>query len=67
MWPVWDAVRCPTLVLRGILSDLLTRESAEAMTERGPKAKLVEFPGVGHAPALLNEEQIGVVRDFLLG
>ena len=36
------------------------------MTERGPKAKLVEFPGVGHAPALLNEEQIGVVRDFLL-
>src|SRR5271165_7389021 len=66
LWPVWDAIQCPTLLLRGAQSDLLCRETAEAMTQRGPKAKLVEFPGVGHAPALMNEEQIGVVRDFLL-
>lgn len=66
LWPTWEAIRCPTLLLRGAQSDLLTRETAEAMRRRGPKAKLVEFPGIGHAPALLNEEQIGIVRDFLL-
>lgn len=66
LWPTWDAIRCPTLLLRGAQSDLVTRETAEAMTRRGPKAKLVEFPGIGHAPALLDEDQIGVVRDFLL-
>jgi pimeloyl-ACP methyl ester carboxylesterase len=38
MWPVWDAIRCPTLVVRGKESDLLLRETAEEMTQRGPKA-----------------------------
>ena len=63
----WDAVTCPTLVLRGADSDILPRETAEAMTQRGPKAKLVEFDDVGHAPMLLTSEQVTVVRDFLLG
>jgi len=67
LWPVWDAIKCPTLLLRGALSDLLPAEVAQEMTRRGPKAKLVEFAGVGHAPALLSEDQIGAVRDFLLG
>jgi len=67
LWPVWDAIRCPTLVLRGAQSDLLLRETAEQMKERGPKAKVVEIPGVGHAPTLMHEDQIRIVRDFLLG
>lgn len=67
LWAVWDAIRCPTLVLRGERSDIISRDVAEAMTERGPKAKIVEFPGVGHAPALMAKDQIDVVRDFLLG
>ena len=67
LWPVWDALRCPTLVLRGAQSDLLLRETAEQMKERGPKAKVVEIPGVGHAPTLMHEDQIRIVRDFLLG
>lgn len=66
LWPVWDAIPCPTLLLRGAESDLLSRETAKAMTERGPKAKLIEFPGVGHAPGLVEADQIAVVRDFLL-
>ena len=66
LWPMWDAVSCPTLVIRGAESDLLSRETAQAMTRRGPKAKLVELPGVGHAPTLLHEDQIAVVREFLL-
>ena len=66
MWPVWDAVKCPTLLIRGAASDLLSRETAEAMTRRGPKAKLVELPGIGHAPTLMHEDQIAIVRAFLL-
>ena len=67
LWKIWDDVKCPTLVLRGADSDLLLAETAREMTERGPKATVVEFPGVGHAPALMDEAQIGVVRDFLEG
>ena len=67
LWSVWDAVRCPTLLMRGEKSDILSREVAEAMTKRGPTTTLVEFPGIGHAPQLLSEDQIGPVRDFLLG
>ena len=66
LWPVWDAIRCPTLVLRGAQSDVLDHADAVAMTERGPKATLIEFPGMGHAPALMSDDQIAVVRDWLL-
>ncbi len=62
----WDAVRCPTLLLRGAQSDLLLKETALQMTQRGPKPKLVEFAGIGHAPMLMAEDQIKVVWDFLL-
>ena len=62
----WDAVRCPTLLLRGADSDIVLRATAEAMTQRGPKATLVEFQAVGHAPMLMSDEQVTAVRDFLL-
>ncbi len=66
LWYLYDAIRNPTLVLRGAQSDLLSRETADGMAARGPKAKVVEIPGVGHAPTLLNPDQISIVRDFLL-
>lgn len=66
LWPLYDAVHCPTLVLRGEHSDLLPRDTARAMMNRGPKAKVVEVRGVGHAPTLLHEDQIQFVREFLL-
>lgn len=66
MWTMYDHVRAKTLLLRGAQSDLLSPEGAKAMTERGPKAQLVEFAGVGHAPMLTNDEQIDAVRRFLL-
>ncbi|MFO1350862.1 MAG: alpha/beta hydrolase [Gammaproteobacteria bacterium] len=65
LWPVWAQLRCPVLVLRGAESDLLLRADAEAMTTRGPRARLVEFAGVGHAPMLMAADQIAVVRDWL--
>jgi len=66
LWPVWDSIRCPTLVLRGKESDLLTAQTAEEMTRRGPKARLVQLDGIGHAPALMAKDQIAVIQDFLL-
>jgi pimeloyl-ACP methyl ester carboxylesterase len=66
LWPAYDAIRCPTLVLRGAQSDLLSRATAAQMSARGPKARVVEIPGVGHAPTLMHPDQIALVRDFLL-
>jgi pimeloyl-ACP methyl ester carboxylesterase len=65
LWRAYDAIDCPTLLLRGADSDLLSRDTARAMTERGPKARLHEFAGIGHAPMLIDAEQIEVVRAFL--
>jgi len=66
LWAAYDAIRCPTLVLRGADSDILSSATAAAMTQRGPKARLHEFAGVGHAPMLVVPEQVAVVREFLL-
>jgi pimeloyl-ACP methyl ester carboxylesterase len=66
LWPLYDAVRSPMLVVRGAQSDLLTRATCEAMKTRGPKAKIVEIEGVGHAPTLMHADQIEVVRQFLV-
>ncbi|MDA9975578.1 alpha/beta hydrolase [Alphaproteobacteria bacterium] len=65
LWSIYDRIKCPVLVLRGAESEFLTAETAREMMERGPCAELVEFLGVGHAPALMNEEQTLVVREWL--
>jgi pimeloyl-ACP methyl ester carboxylesterase len=67
LWPLWDAIRCPTLLLRGAQSDLLSAATAAEMSSRGPKPAVVEFAGVGHAPTLLTPDQCGVVIRFLRG
>jgi pimeloyl-ACP methyl ester carboxylesterase len=64
-WPLYDAIRSPTLVIRGARSDLLSRETVAAMMSRGPKARSVEIPDVGHAPMFMDGAQIAVVREFL--
>jgi pimeloyl-ACP methyl ester carboxylesterase len=65
LWPLWDAIACPTLVLRGAQSDLLSSATARAMSVRGPRPRVVEFAGVGHAPALLARDQVDTVVEFL--
>lgn len=72
LWPVWDAIDRPVLVIRGAESDLLLRETATEMTRRGAAAsrggvRVRDIAGAGHAPALMAEEQIALVRDFLAG
>jgi pimeloyl-ACP methyl ester carboxylesterase len=66
LWQAWDNLRLPTLLLRGANSDLLSPATAAAMTERGPRARLVSFDGVGHAPMLVQPDQVAAVREFLL-
>ncbi|MDP9931009.1 alpha/beta fold hydrolase [Variovorax paradoxus] len=65
MWSLYDAIEAKTLVTRGAQSDLLSRETALAMTQRGPRAALVEFEGVGHAPTFVDPAQVSVVTSFL--
>ncbi len=66
LWPLYGMLRCPTLAIRGAESDLLARDTWQRMGECGPRAKLAEIPDVGHAPMFLSDDQIGIVRDFLL-
>jgi pimeloyl-ACP methyl ester carboxylesterase len=64
-WASWDSIACPALVLRGGQSDLLSAETADAMSKRGPKGDLVAFDGIGHAPALMSSDQIETVVQWL--
>lgn len=67
LWQLYDSLTPQTLLLRGANSDLLSPATAQAMTQRGPKARLVEFAGVGHAPTLIAPDQVDTVTSFLLG
>src|SRR5512139_2898359 len=65
LWAAYDRLNCRTLLLRGAESDLLSHETAQAMAQRGPRAELVEFDGVGHAPTLVQPDQVEQVSRFL--
>jgi pimeloyl-ACP methyl ester carboxylesterase len=66
LWAAYDAIKCPTLLTRGALSDLTSKETATKMQQRGPKTQVVEIEGVGHAPTFVHPEQIALARKFLL-
>jgi pimeloyl-ACP methyl ester carboxylesterase len=67
LWHLYDQIQCPTLLLRGADSDLLSAATAAAMAARGPRCQVHELPGVGHAPTLVAADQRERVRRFLLG
>ena len=66
MQALYEQITADTLLLRGADSELLSRENALAMTACGPRARLIELAGVGHAPTLVASGQIEPVLDFLL-
>lgn len=66
LWALYDAIQCPVLLVRGSESDLLSRETADLMTQRGPRAALTELVGIGHAPTFMQPEQIKLARDFFI-
>ena len=70
LWQVWEKVRCPTLIVRGVDSDLLALETVEQMKRRGIAASMglvknAEIAGCGHAPALMADDQIDLIEEFL--
>ena len=65
LWMLWEQITMPTFVLRGAESRLLDAATAQAMQDRGPKAELATLAGIGHAPALMAEDQIGLVARWL--
>ena len=65
LWNLYDAITAQTLVLRGAKSDLLTAQTVQEMAQRGPKAHSVTLEGVGHAPTLVQPEQVALVKEFL--
>ena len=67
LWAVYDAIRCPTLLVRGANSDLLSHATAQKMLTRGPKPQLVEIADAGHAPTFIHADQIAIARTFLVG
>lgn len=66
LWSTWAEIRCPTLVLRGAESDVLSRETVARMKLLQPAVEVLELPGIGHAPALMSYDQVAAVREFLL-
>jgi pimeloyl-ACP methyl ester carboxylesterase len=66
LWQLYDHIQAKTLLVRGAESDLLSRQTALDMAQRGPKASLIEFVGVGHAPTFVANDQIAAVASFLL-
>lgn len=64
MWEVWESVSCPTLLLRGGESAVLDEPTAARMAQQ-PQVTLVTYPGIGHAPALMDDVQIGDITRFL--
>lgn len=65
LWQAWDRIRCPTLVLHGAESVLLSVDVLEQMRSRGPAIDVVTFEGIGHAPALMSDDQIAVIERWL--
>jgi pimeloyl-ACP methyl ester carboxylesterase len=66
VWKLYDNVKARVLITRGAESDLFAKETALEMTRRGPRASLVEFTGVGHAPTFITDNQVEAVALFLL-
>jgi pimeloyl-ACP methyl ester carboxylesterase len=64
--PYWSQVHGPVLVIRGEHSDLLLAETLEEMKRR-PRTEALVIRDTGHCPMLMDDQQVGAVRRFLLG
>ena len=65
-WKAFDAIKADMLIVRGGDSDLLSAKTVAEMCQRNPRARSVEIPGVGHAPAFITPEQVSLVREFFI-
>lgn len=66
IWPDYDKIKIPLLILRGARSDVLSEDTAKEMCARHKGAQLISFEGCGHAPALQSAAQIKALEDFFV-
>ena len=64
LWSCWWSVPCPTLILRGVHSEIFPSDVAEQMIASNPNASLIEIPDAGHAPALMSDFERDIVRKW---
>lgn len=67
LWQLLENFRGPILVVRGGDSDLLSRNTVDAMKQRGRHISSVEITGVGHAPTFVPDDQLRIAEAFFLG
>lgn len=67
LWQLFDAIKAQTLLVRGAESDLIRPSTAQAMQRRGPRARVWELTGVGHAPTFVSDDQVTIAQAFFLG
>ena len=65
-WGMWKKVRCPVLLIHGMLSDALLPPTIERM-QRSPRVTVMHVPDTGHTPVLADRNQIWFIRDWLAG
>ena len=65
LWPFWHAIRCPRALIWGDQSDVLQAETVQQMRSHTPGLEVLTIPGIGHAPSLMESEQITWVQDWL--
>jgi len=65
LWPVLQAVACPTLVVWGAESDVLSETQARRMVDVLPRGELVRVPGIGHSPTLVEPVVLAALDRFL--
>jgi pimeloyl-ACP methyl ester carboxylesterase len=66
LWPFWEAVKpIPTMLIRGAQSDLLLAETAQQMKSIHPNLTLHDIQNAGHAPALMSQGEISLIRSWL--
>jgi pimeloyl-ACP methyl ester carboxylesterase len=61
----WNDIKCPVLLLRGALSDIISAETAKKMLQK-KQVSFIELPGIGHPPSLSTPEQVGMIHEWLI-
>jgi pimeloyl-ACP methyl ester carboxylesterase len=65
LWPALQVLSCPTLVVAGTESDVLSEAQAQRMVDLLPRGELVAVPGIGHAPTLVEPVVLAALDRFL--
>lgn len=66
LWAQWDQLATPTLVLRVLNQTFYRRKRQRKCSCAAQKTQIIELPGMSHAPMLMDDHQIKIVRDFIL-